>query len=751
MFKVTYFADSPLNKDKGEVIEYESLTEMADNFRLCRRGPKKNSYFVRGELDPVVREDRNLKCSNLVILDIDKGVDNGCALSPLEMHELLVNLGYNHFIYTSHSHKVGDNRFRCVLESDRSYEKKDSKPTVDNLFKELHAQGCNAKNVYEHKNWSQPWFLPFRDDPGDGLYEFYSYHEGKCVSVVEGKNSALDEDDSASGSDSDEYADSKSWRERVREITHGINFHENIRNISWAMSNEGAPEQVIIMTIQLAMDMCHNQDERWEQRYKDIPRLVQGALDKQERDKRVNLDDIVISDGPVLRDIPWPPGLAGDLVEDAYMMERFRYREVALVSALGLLAGICGRKFNVSNTGLNLYLTLIMGTGMGKEQIRDFINGTLMSLGDKGQVTSSFIGPGKFNSFKSAIHSLKEARSQVCVFTEAGIMFKSAGDQASVTKALLHLYTCSGYNQYTIGESFSDVDKNVPVIRSPALSIISESTPESLLSVFMEQGAGQQGDLPRQSIFRLVGDKPRPEMFHQTGIREHLKKKLQALIKKCSEIQATDDYLVFNMLPADQEVQDDMQAFANHCVDMENQNREINTMRSYMYSRLFVKALKFAALASIMNYEDYPYIPMREWEWAKDLVNYEIEGLEGLFANSSSLDPLLDVAKNVVGRAIVKIMRGESKDPKLQLSKKDKDSGIILRSVLAYALKNNGRLKEYDTFNKFAPSARTGLDKVIKWMIDSGYLVEIESGRQFSKKQRCDCLKITRSFALLMS
>ena len=55
MFKVTYFADSPLNKDKGEVIEYESLAEMADNFRLCRRGPKKNSYFVRGELDPVVR------------------------------------------------------------------------------------------------------------------------------------------------------------------------------------------------------------------------------------------------------------------------------------------------------------------------------------------------------------------------------------------------------------------------------------------------------------------------------------------------------------------------------------------------------------------------------------------------------------------------------------------------------------------------------------------------------------------------
>lgn len=744
MFKVTYFPDGPANKTRGEVVEYGSLAEMADHFRLCQPGPKLNSYFVRGGLDPVVREDKNLKHSSLVILDIDKGIDGGCALSPLEMHELLKQLGYSHFIYTSHSHKEGDNRFRCVLETDRAYERKDSKTTVDKLFKELHAQGCNAKNVYEAKNWSQPWFLPFRDDPSDGLYEFYSYMEGGCVDVVEGK-SALDEDPELKSS---EDLDSKSWRERVKEITQGINFHENIRNITWAMSNEGAPEQVIIMTVQLAMDMCPNQDERWEQRYKDIPRLVKGALDKQEQDKRVNLDDIVISDGPVLRDIPWPPGLAGELVEDAYMMERFRYREVALVSAFGLLAGICGRKFNVSSTGLNLYLTLIMGTGMGKEQIRDFINGTLMSLGDKGQVTSSFIGPGKFNSFKSAIHTLKEARSQVCVFTEAGIMFKSAGDQASVTKALLHLYTCSGYNQYTIGESFSDIDKNVPIIRSPSMSIISESTPESLLSVFMEQGAGQQGDLPRQSIFRLVGAKPYPVMSPQASIREHLKKKLQTLIKKCAEIQATDDYQVFNMLPADQEVQLDMEAFAKHCIDMENENREINSLKSFLYSRLFVKALKFAALASIMNYEDYPFIPMREWSWAKDLANYEVEGLEGLFSNTSSFDPLMDVAKNVVGRAIVKMLRGGYKGYG-SMTKKECEKQIINLSKLRYVLKNSNRLKEYDTFNSRSAGATTGFDKVVQWMIGSGYLVGIkERGKQGENKP--EFIKVTSNFEFLM-
>lgn len=736
MFKITYFTGNQLNVKNGQIVEYKDLAEMFEQFRRPKKGCKHNGYFVRGECLGN-RCDDNIHAAKIIVIDGDSSKTDGNAPDPASVHIRLIDLGYNHFIYTTHSHSAKKNKFRCVLACSQEIEKKDLKATVKQIMDEL---DMDIKHVKEMNVWSQPWFIPTRDDPEDGLFFSAGWFEGKDVMPTE-------ESEEFSASDG---SDSKGWRERMEEITKGVNFHENIRNISWALSNEGVSATAIATMLKMAMELCNDKNERWKQRYDDIERLVLGALDKQDQEKRVNLDDIVISDGPVLRDIPWPPGMMGELVEDAYMMERFRYREVALVSALGLLAGICGRKFNVSNTGLNLYLTLIMGTGMGKEQIRDFINGTLMSLGDKGQVTSSFIGPGKFNSFKSAIFTLKEARSQVCVFTEAGIMFKSAGDQASVTKALLHLYTCSGYNQYTIGESFSDSDKNVPVIRSPSMSIISESTPESLLSVFMEQGAGQQGDLPRQSIFRLVGDKPYAEPFPQTEIREHLKKKLQILVKKCAEIQATDDYQVYNMLAADQAVQSDMIAFSHHCVDMENQYREINAMKSFMYSRLFVKALKFAALASIMNYDDYPFIPAREWNWAKDLANYEVEGLDALFANSSSFDPLIDIARNVVGRQIVKLLSGSSKDPKAQPTKKERDTGMIKKPMLAYCLKNNARLKEYDTFNKFAPSATTGLDKVIKWMVNSGYLVEVKGNSAIYHKE-IEYVKVTSNFPLLMA
>ena len=744
MFKITYFPTGPANKSNGIVVSYTKLSEMSDKFKKCNKGPKLNAYFVRGELSPLVRADDNLDHSRIIILDIDKGKDNGCALSPKEMHQILTDLGYIHFLYTSHSHKSGDNRFRVVLLAERDYVKNESKATVDALFEELWGKGANCKNVSESKNWSQPWFLPFRDDPNDGLYEFYELKKGKNVKIIGDSGHKKEEKNDEKNKNDD--PERKSWRDRLQEITDGVNFHENIRNVSWALSNEGTQKNAIILMLQIAMNSCSNKDERWKQRYSDIERLVSGALDKQDRDKRITIDDIKISGDPIVRDVPWPPGLFGDLVEDAYMMARFRYREVALVSALGLLAGICGRRFNVSGTGLNIYLTLIMGTGMGKEQIRDFINKTLMSLGDKGQVSSSFIGPGKFNSYKAAVHTLKDARSQVCVFTEAGIMFKSAGDQASVTKALLHLYTCSGANQYSIGESFSDSDKNVPVLKSPALSIISESTPESLLSVFLEQGAGQQGDLPRQSIFRLVGGKPYADLNPQQEVRPECKEKLRDLVKKCSAIQASDDYVVFDMNSASEDVLASMVEFSKYCTDMENEYRDIDTMRSYMYSRLFIKALKFSALASVFNYKDYPYIPMKEWLWGKDLAMYEMEGLGNLFANTSSGDIIHDLAKNVVGNYIIKILRGELKGEKYQLDRDKIERGIVPVSILYHSLKNNRRLKEFDTFSKFNPSVKTGFEKIIKWMVDNRYLHELELAQY-----RVRCVKITDEFRLLMS
>lgn len=59
---------------------------------------------------------------------------------------------------------------------------------------------------------------------------------------------------------------------------------------------------------------------------------------------------------PVKGSIPLPPGLVGMIAQFIHDQAPRPVMDIALVGALGLMAGICGRAYNVSGTGLNGYL-----------------------------------------------------------------------------------------------------------------------------------------------------------------------------------------------------------------------------------------------------------------------------------------------------------------------------------------------------------------------------------------------------------
>src|SRR6185437_14748582 len=63
----------------------------------------------------------------------------------------------------------------------------------------------------------------------------------------------------------------------------------------------------------------------------------------------------------------WPPGLLGQIAQFIYKASDYPCYEIALAGAIGLMAGICGRTYNVSRTGLNLYVVFLAVTGTGKE------------------------------------------------------------------------------------------------------------------------------------------------------------------------------------------------------------------------------------------------------------------------------------------------------------------------------------------------------------------------------------------------
>ena len=77
--------------------------------------------------------------------------------------------------------------------------------------------------------------------------------------------------------------------------------------------------------------------------------------------------------------------------------------EIGLAGALGLVAGIVGRAYNISGTGLNQYVLLLAPTGTGKEAIASGIDKLMAQVIRTVPAASDFIGPGEIASAQAII------------------------------------------------------------------------------------------------------------------------------------------------------------------------------------------------------------------------------------------------------------------------------------------------------------------------------------------------------------
>jgi hypothetical protein len=482
-----------------------------------------------------------------------------------------------------------------------------------------------------------------------------------------------------------------------------------------------------------------------------------GIADGYENWESIELND-VFKDEVINLEFPMPPGDLGEFIQELYEMQRYQYKEVAFVTGMGLLAGICGRKFNVEDLGLNLYMTILMDTGMGKDFIGKTIKRILATY-DKLGGGVSFIGAQRFTASKGLVADLQNSRSQICVFTEAGLLMQSgAGDQENLRKAILSLYTLSDYNGQTGRELYSKNVDDIKSIKSPALSIINESTPSTILAGYHKQNDVENGLLPRQNLYRVDCDKP----YHNKNIRpdlsDKLRDKVKFLINLCKSCQSTDEYTPIILEWYD--LESDVDDFESTATDLHNKNK--GDFKGGMCSRMPVKAKKYAALASIFNnrkeygsIQDVPnsmFIGEREWAWAKNMVLYEFNQLFKFFAGSNFINIKEDLSKTVVAPALIKILQGRFASYKP--NKDDKDSKIVRMSLLSQVLKHNKSLKYSDSIS----DPVNGLEEVLSYMRTLGYIEIIDAkhktGGNRSKYERRfaaqDGVKVLRSLTELV-
>lgn len=351
-----------------------------------------------------------------------------------------------------------------------------------------------------------------------------------------------------------------------------------------------------------------------------------------------------------------PPGLLGDIADYVYATAPRPVYEYAVAAAIGLMAGICGRAYNVSGTGLNQYILALGETGTGKEAIASGIGRLMAAV--KTQVPSAieFIGPSEIASGQALRKFITKTRtpSFVSIIGEMGLRMQQMGinnassHEMALYRILLDLYTKSGKNQSLDKSIFADAANNSEIVEAPAFSVLGESTPTRFYPHLTEDMVSD-GLLPRFLVIEYHGERmPLNEKHTETKPTFQL---INTLCELCAyALNRMHNNSVIDVM-SDYNAQ---RIFA----DYERwTTAQINTVSKdairQLYNRAHLKVLKLAALAAVGAKPYQPEITSEHVLWAIRLVNADVEAMmakfrDGKIGTSSTADKQDEELRNAI-------------------------------------------------------------------------------------------------------
>ncbi len=323
----------------------------------------------------------------------------------------------------------------------------------------------------------------------------------------------------------------------------------------------------------------------------------------------------------------YPPGFIGELAEYIFASSIRPVREIALVAAIALTAGVAGRTYNISGSGLNQYLILLARTGRGKEGAATGIDAMVQAVRSQVPSVDQFIGPGAFSSGQALVRVLDKQECFVSVLGEFGLTLQGLCDPKAnnavimLKKVLLDVYMKSGQNKTLKPSVYSETEKNTRMVQAPNITILGESTPEAFYDG-LDASAIAQGLIPRFSIFEYDGPRPpRNDNAFFPPSRE--------LIDKFSHILISAVAAQTNRAFCPVQIEPDALAILNAFDEKGTAliNSSVHGMIAELWSRSHLKVLKLAALVAVGVNPSAPVVTPEYAQWAIALTERDINRL----------------------------------------------------------------------------------------------------------------------------
>ena len=325
---------------------------------------------------------------------------------------------------------------------------------------------------------------------------------------------------------------------------------------------------------------------------------------------------------PAQVDYPPPPGVLGEIAEYIAGAAVHPHPEVSFAGAIAFGAGLAGRHFNVSGTGLNQYVMLLAATGVGKEGASDGIDNLYAALRPQLPEIEQFRGPSNFASGAGLVRALSEKTipCALSVIGEFGLrltaMSHPQANSAEITlkSALLDFFSKSGEGKVISPVAYSDSAKNTQLLQSPALSILGVSTPETFFEKLTDASVAD-GLIPR---FLTIGCYGSCKMSSETR-KEKVPDQLISKIAKVAEVSLymgrNTSFCHITLTPPIKEI---FRSFEKQIVDRMNGLGDGAVLN--ILNRANLKALRLAALAAVFDDPTSPQITAVHAKWAIKFV-----------------------------------------------------------------------------------------------------------------------------------
>jgi hypothetical protein len=347
------------------------------------------------------------------------------------------------------------------------------------------------------------------------------------------------------------------------------------------------------------------------------PPSIQGGKDPGDSEETSNAQ------------IPPPPGLVGELARYFHDTAIRPVPEVALCASIAAMAGVAGRCYNISNTGLNQYLLILAKTGIGKEAAASGIGKLWSEVRKTVPSIDDFMGPSTFASGQALVKTIAEQPSFVSVLGEFGLTLQALCDpsansaQVMLKKVLLDLYNKSGWTEFLGSMKYSDKEKNVKIIHAPCVTILGESNPDSFFAN-LDLSHIAEGLIPRFSIIEVHSKRPPLNEGHGFAPPSSIVKPFAELAYRALASQQNETSTAFvPTIAIENDARALLLAFNSEADDLIN-GEDTTNMEVELWNRAYQKALKLSGLIAVGCNLDAPSVNLSHAQWAMDFVRRDI-------------------------------------------------------------------------------------------------------------------------------